>query len=173
MNKKIPFYLPIMLLLLVMITACNDEDEMAALLLYDDQGAQSATISFNIQHVESTPVNDLITQGIDVSVTNQNNESIYDVSIYLTNVTPSGYVDDFSEDGKFISFIEAGSTISPDEYWCYNCGETNEVYIGNFWINTYSWAGYGNNFEAEFDISFYHNGNYYSLQESKTFYAKK
>ncbi|MFW6350897.1 MAG: hypothetical protein ACOC2E_00785, partial [Bacteroidota bacterium] len=74
MNKKILLYLPIILLSLGMMTSCNDEDEMAALLLYDDQGTQSATISFNMQYVGSTPFNDLITQGIDVSVTNQNNE---------------------------------------------------------------------------------------------------
>ncbi len=173
MNKKILLYLPIILLSLVVMTSCNDEDEMAALLLYDDQGTQSATISFDMQYVGSTPFNDLITQGIDVSVTNHNNESINDVSIYLTGVTPSSYLADYSTEGKFISLIEAGSTTSPDEYWCYNCGETDEIYVGHFWVNTYSWAGSGNSFEAEFDVSFYHNGNYYSVQESKTFYAKK
>lgn len=172
-NMEKTIYLSIIsIFTLLGFLSCNDEDEIAGMLLYDNQGSIAVNISFNMQHAAMFPFSEITTHGLDVSVTNNNDNPVTDVYITITEVSPYSDWAEYSTESKYISYIDSWSTEEPTEYWCYNCNTADEDYIGHFWVDTYSWVSNGSNIEVTFSIEFIHNGNQQTIEQTRSFITK-
>jgi hypothetical protein len=142
------------LCLIFMMSACSETDDVASALLYQDDGeTETGSVSFNMREVGQWDLgNGNILYGIDMQVINTlNDRAAEDIRLTLEQVNPESFVADFSSDRREIEFLAASQNRVFDEYWCFNCGSSAEVRVGNYFVIISKDAGAGRSYSLRFD----------------------
>lgn len=168
---KKAFYISV-LFSMFSLTSCNETDMVAEMLLYGESG-NNANFSFSMTYASYFPFEDITTHGLDISITNNSEDPLTDVSVSIIEVNPFSDWSDYSSDSRLIGTIAPGSTSEPENYWCYNCNTIDEVYIGHFWVDTYSYISSGNNMEVVFSIEYSYNGDVNTIEQTRSFSTNK
>lgn len=155
----------ILLLLLIVISSCEDAPEGIQGALFDDESSQltplSVTFSLTYDSNSNGVVNWNEVVGYDVYVRNTLPSIINSVVIEITGVSQSSSISEYSTETREITFITSSSTKKSDTYWCYDCNTASEIYIGNFYIVTEFGSG-TSSLTVNYDITFDYEGNEYT-----------
>lgn len=137
-----------------MMSACSETDDVASALLYQDDGeTETGSVGFNMTEVGQWDLgNGTILYGIDMRVRNtQTDRTAEDIRLTLEQVTPESFVGDFSTERREMEFLSASQNRVFDEYWCFNCGTSAEVRVGNYFVIISKDAGAGRSYSLRFN----------------------
>lgn len=155
--KKLSF-LYLSIFIVIGVISCEDAPEGIQAALFDETGTNTPALSFSASISYDTGGNFLANWdelvGIDVQVTNNLDNLVTDIEIQLIDFQESSNVVEFPSETREISFLSQFSTVTPQNYWCFNCNEFNEIRIGNFYFVTTPGSGNADmtlTFRASFD----------------------
>lgn len=133
-----------------MFSGCEDSDSVASALLYEDR--DTGILSFSATPARQWDIGgNSILYGIDVEVTNEaNSRTARNLRLNMTGISPTTFVDNFGTESRQMDFLTASSSRTFTNYWCFFCGESNEIRIGNYYVIISKSAGSGRLYELEF-----------------------
>lgn len=173
MNRRHFSPLFLIIALLFVFTACDNEDEAAESLLYSNNLTPAVSIDMILSRVNAWELNNgNVIYGLDVSILNMNSVAVFDVYIEMISVSPSSSVVEFSgsaSNWRYIEEITAWGTKKPTGYWCFSCDTSNEIYVGNFYVELATYVSGGQTYEVRFDVDFMAGQREYSTRLTKTF----
>lgn len=171
MHKNYIVLYTLISILSLALTSCDSEDETAEALLYSNQTISPVAIDMILSRVNAWELEDgNVLYGLDVSIMNINSVPIYDVYIYMDNVSPLSSVADYSATNwRYIEEISANSNQKPIGYWCFYCDTPDEIYVGNFYVELVSYVTGGQTYQVVFNLEFSTDQRNYEFSLSKTF----
>lgn len=153
--------------------SCDEEDIVAEDLLYGGGKITDTEVDIN---VTLTRINGWYmldgTQiyGLDVTIGNNSSNDIYAVSIEMDNISPDADVIELSDDNDLIiDYLAANSSKKPDFHW-YVDDDFSTIYIGNLYVQLYSYVSGGNTYSIDFEVNFNIPGKGdFKINQTKTF----
>ena len=132
---------------LIAISGCEeDPGNITGIIFNENEGNSSSNdVPLNIIFRYDSNGNNIANWnemiGLDVSVRNATSQTIRNVSIQITSITPSSVWSLYDSDAKIIGTIAPNASVSPTTYWCFNCDSSSEIRIGHFYIDLASGSG--------------------------------
>lgn len=165
----------------VFMLSCDDSPEGIQNALFDESGVEQPELdlSFTFRNdVNNLLDNSKTLNGIpnwseriyfDAIITNRLEESVSDVQLSITGVDNTSLVNNWNTDVLEFGFISRFDSAVPGTYWCFNCNESNEFYLGRTWVIT-SLSGSGTaSVTINLRITFSYQGSFYSQDATHTF----
>ena len=140
-----------LLMLLLLISGCDESDDIASALLYQDDG-DTGGVSFTMRTVDQWDLGDgTILYGVDVEVFNTTeSEPAENIRLDLVEVSPDSFLQNFSAERREMSFLSPSQSQLFDSYWCFYCDQSNEVRVGNYFVIISQSAGSGERYNLRF-----------------------
>jgi len=161
--------------------SCDEEPEGIQNALFDDIGSTSPELdlSFTFRNDVNNLIDPVKTQNgtanwseriyFDALITNGLDDSVSDVELSITGVDNASLITDWNSAVLDFGFISRFDSAVPGTYWCFNCNEATEVYLGRTWVVT-SLSGFGTStVTINLRITFTYQGSFISQDLTHSF----
>ena len=157
--------------------SCEEyEPESITNALFDNEGSSQMAPEITVDNILTYDANSNgyiewgEAVGFDIYIQNLSETEIQDISIFINEITPAYnyYSHESIEAPVYIDFVSPYGSQKSEQYWCFNCGTIDEIYVGNF-VFQVTESNTGTAYlELDIHVEYYQNNSFYSSDVTKS-----
>ena len=167
MNNSLRSTLLSLALIAALLTSCSEADDVVSGMLFETKPDIVENLNFSVNRVNAWiwDANSRL-YGADVFVFNDNDISINRISIKIKSVSPTTYLQGFSQDNRDILNLPPKSSRRSEAHYV-----QGSTYVGNFFVFLSSTIPGNTPFTVTFEVTVFHGSETYNFDIEETFRA--